>query len=223
MAFESDLIPTNSGNLEITFIGHGTLMLSLDNSVIHIDPVPEMADYTKLPKGDIILITHGHPDHFNIETIDLLRKRGTTVVLPEIFAWEVKNCVVLKNGDSLEVHNLLIEAVPAYGVVQMRSPGTLFHPRGEGNGYVITFGDKRVYIAGDTENIPEMKQLEAVDVAFLPMNLPYTMTPEMAADAALMIRPKILYPYHFGNSDTLKLVDLLKNYPEIEIRIRNLQ
>jgi L-ascorbate metabolism protein UlaG (beta-lactamase superfamily) len=98
-----------------------------------------------------------------------------------------------------------------------------FHPKGEGNGYVLTFGDKRVYVAGDAENIPEMKNLKAIDIAFLPMNLPYTMTPEMTAAAARVIKPKILYPYHFGETDTSKLVGLLKNDRGIEVRIRNMQ
>ena len=105
----------------------------------------------------------------------------------------------------------------------MRSPGNPFHPKGVGNGYVITFNDKKVYVAADTENIPEMKELSGIDVAFLPMNLPYTMTPEMVADAARMFNPKILYPYHFGETDTSKLVDLLKDDKEIEVRIRDMQ
>jgi L-ascorbate metabolism protein UlaG (beta-lactamase superfamily) len=98
-----------------------------------------------------------------------------------------------------------------------------FHPKGVGNGYVITFGDKRVYVAGDTENVPEMKKLERIDISFLPMNLPYTMTPEMVADAAKAIKPKILNPYHYGQSDTSQLVKLLRDYDEIEVRIRRMQ
>jgi L-ascorbate metabolism protein UlaG (beta-lactamase superfamily) len=105
----------------------------------------------------------------------------------------------------------------------MRSENSPFHPKGEGNGYILTFGDKRVFVAGDTENTPEMKILKNIDVAFLPMNLPYTMTPEMVADAARTFKPKVLYPYHFGNTDTSKLVELLKDNPEIEVRIRNLK
>jgi L-ascorbate metabolism protein UlaG (beta-lactamase superfamily) len=104
----------------------------------------------------------------------------------------------------------------------MRSEGAPFHPKGVGNGYIVTFGDKRVYIAGDTENIPEMKNIKGIDIAFLPMNLPYTMTPEMVADAAKSFKPKVLYPYHFGETDTAKIVDLLKDEKEIEIRIRKM-
>ena len=129
----------------------------------------------------------------------------------------------MKNGDIEEVEGLKIEAVPAYNIIHERSKGAPFHPKGIGNGYVITFGDKRVYIAGDTENIPEMKNLKGIDIAFLPMNLPYTMTPEMVADASLTIQPKLLYPYHYGDTDTSKLVELLKDKPDIDVRIRKMQ
>lgn len=128
----------------------------------------------------------------------------------------------MQNGDTRTVRGLKIEAVPAYNIVHMRSGNNPFHPKGVGNGYVITFGDTRVYVAGDTENTPEMKQLEDIDIAFLPMNLPYTMTPEMVADAAKALKPRILYPYHFGQTDTSKLVELLKDQKDIEVRIRKL-
>jgi L-ascorbate metabolism protein UlaG (beta-lactamase superfamily) len=118
---------------------------------------------------------------------------------------------------------LKIEAVPAYNIVHKRSSGQPFHPRGVGNGYIVAFGDKRVYVAGDTENTPEMKKLTDVDVAFLPMNLPYTMTPEMVADAARAFRPRIVYPYHYGQTDTSELVRLLGGEEDIEVRIRQMQ
>ena len=117
----------------------------------------------------------------------------------------------MANGDVKTVAAMTIEAVPAYNLVHKRGSGEPFHPKGQGNGYVITFGDKRVYVAGDTENTPEMKALKDIDIAFLPMNLPYTMTPEMVADAAEAFKPKILYPYHFGKTDTGRLVALLKD------------
>jgi L-ascorbate metabolism protein UlaG (beta-lactamase superfamily) len=129
----------------------------------------------------------------------------------------------MKNGDSKTIKGLKVEAVPAYNIVHMHSPGNPFHPKGDGNGYVITFSDKKVYVAGDTENISELKQLSGIDVAFLPMNLPYTMTPEMAAEAALAFKPKIFYPYHFGSTDTSDLVERLKDHQDIEVRIRDLQ
>jgi L-ascorbate metabolism protein UlaG (beta-lactamase superfamily) len=128
----------------------------------------------------------------------------------------------MKNGDEETINGIKIEAVPAYNIEHMRSPGVPYHPKGDGNGYIIAFGDKRVYIAGDTENTPELKALKDIDVAFLPMNLPYTMTPEMIADAAKALKPNILYPYHFGQTDTSQLKELLKEEPGIEIRIRNM-
>jgi L-ascorbate metabolism protein UlaG (beta-lactamase superfamily) len=129
----------------------------------------------------------------------------------------------MKNGDVKTVEGLKIEAFPAYNIVHKRPDGQPYHPKGIGNGYVITFGDKRVYVAGDTENIPEMKELKNIDIAFLPMNLPFTMTPEMAADAAKALKPKILYPYHFGETDTSKLLNLLKDEKTTEIRIRKMK
>jgi L-ascorbate metabolism protein UlaG (beta-lactamase superfamily) len=126
----------------------------------------------------------------------------------------------MNNGDIKTIEGLKIEAVPAYNLVHMRSEGVPFHPKGVGNGYVITFGEKRVYVAGDTENTPEMKKLKDIDIAFLPMNLPYTMTPEMVADASKAFKPKILYPYHYGKTDTSKIVELLKDEQDMKVRIR---
>jgi L-ascorbate metabolism protein UlaG (beta-lactamase superfamily) len=128
----------------------------------------------------------------------------------------------MKAGDKTIVNNITIEAIPAYNIVNMRAPGQPFHPKGVGNGYILTIGDKRFYIAGDTENTPEMKALKNIDVAFLPMNVPYTMTPEMVADAAKSFNPKILYPYHYGDTNTDILVNLLKG-TDIIVRIRNLK
>jgi L-ascorbate metabolism protein UlaG (beta-lactamase superfamily) len=128
----------------------------------------------------------------------------------------------MRNGDKQVVEGMTVEAVPAYNVLHKRPDGAPFHPPGDGNGYVITFGDKRVYVAGDTEDIPEMKDLAGIDYAFLPMNLPYTMTPAMVAAAARAFQPKVVYPYHFGNTNTQELVDLLSGDTGIEVRIRNM-
>jgi L-ascorbate metabolism protein UlaG (beta-lactamase superfamily) len=220
---ESDILKTSAGDLKITFIGHGSLMFTFAGKVIHVDPVSQEADYTKLPKADLILVTHQHGDHLDLKALDILRTGKTQLVLTEICAQQVKGGMVMKNGEVKDLAGLKIEAVPAYNLVHMRSPGNPFHPQGEGNGYVITFGDKRVYVAGDTENTPEMKKVEKIDVAFLPMNLPYTMTPEMVADGAKAFKPKILYPYHFGETDTSKLLGLLKDSKEIEVRIRKMK
>lgn len=220
---EKDIIKTSAGNLEITFIGHGTLMFTFGGKVIHVDPWSKMADYTNLPKADIILLTHHHRDHLDAKALDSLRTEKTMVVLTKTCARQIEGGIVMNNGDVKTVQGLKIEAVPAYNIVHMRSKETPFHPKGIGNGYVIAFGDKRVYVAGDTENVPEMKGLREIDIAFLPMNLPYTMTPEMVADAAKAFKPRILYPYHYGKTDTSKLVDLLKDTGEIEVRIRKMR
>ena len=220
--FAIDKIKTTKGDLTISFIGHATLMMHFDGKVIYIDPVSRYADYTKMPKADLILITHEHTDHFDLKTIDIIKTEKTTAVVTEIVARQLKGGIILKNGEEKIVGGLKIEAVPAYNIVHMRSPGVPFHGKGTGNGYIITFGDKRLYIAGDTENTPEMKNLRNIDIAFLPMNVPYTMTPEMVADAAKAFRPGILYPYHYGNTDTQKLIDLIKNEKNIEVRIRKM-
>jgi L-ascorbate metabolism protein UlaG (beta-lactamase superfamily) len=221
--FEKDIIRTSGGDLEITFIGHGTLMFSFGGKIIHVDPWSKLADYSTLPKADLILITHEHQDHLDPQALAAIRTEKTELITTKTCAEKLTGAIVMNNGDVKTVQGLLIEAVPAYNIVNMRSEGNPYHPRGNGNGYVITFGDKRVYVAGDTENIPEMKQLKGIDIAFLPMNLPYTMTPEMAADAARGFQPKILYPYHFGETDVAKLQALLKDEKGIEMRIRKMK
>jgi len=220
--FEQDIVETSAGDLKITFIGHATLMFTFGGKTIHVDPVSREADYTDMPKADLILITHEHGDHLDPATIKILRKEGTQIVLTKACAQRIEG-LVMANGDVKTVEDLKIEAVPAYNIVHERSAGNPFHPKGQGNGYIITFGDKKVYIAGDTENTPEMKRLRNIDVAFLPMNLPYTMTPEMVADAARAFKPKVLYPYHYGQTDTNKLVDLMKGTKGIEVRIRKMR
>ena len=223
--FEEDIYPTSQGDLTITCIGHGTLMFAFDGKIIHVDPVYRYADYTKMPKADVILVTHHHGDHLDDVAIQDLTKESTAVVVTEkcIEKSKIEGATIMANGETKTIQGVQIEAVPAYNIKHMRSGNTPFHPKGEGNGYILTFGDKRVYVAGDTENTPEMKALTKIDVAFLPMNLPYTMTPEMVADAAKAFKPKILYPYHFGNTDTSQLVALLKGSPKIEVRVRNLK
>ena len=221
--YEEDLIPTAAGELKITFLGHGTLMFTFQNKVIHVDPWLEQADYNRLPKADLILITHDHFDHLDPAAIKLLRQESTVIIGSPACQQKVPGIKAMKNGDRLAVLGLEIEAVPAYNLQHKRPDGNPFHPKGAGNGYVIAFADKKVYVAGDTENIPEMKNLKNIAVAFLPMNLPYTMTPEMVAEAARWFKPSILYPYHYGETDTSRLVALLRDTPEVEVRIRRLK
>jgi L-ascorbate metabolism protein UlaG (beta-lactamase superfamily) len=221
--FEEDIIKTSKGDLKITFIGHGTLMFMFGGRIIHVDPVGREADYSLLPKADVILVTHEHGDHLDPEVIKMIRTDQTDLIFAEKCAEKVEGGIIMKNGDVKTVQGLKLEAVPAFNIVHLRRENVPFHPKGQGNGYIITFGNKRVYVAGDTENTPEMKALKDIDIAFLPMNLPYTMTPEMVADAAKALKPKILYPYHFGNTDTSKIVELLKDREEIEVRIRKMR
>ncbi len=227
---ETDVIPTGAGDLSITFLGHGSLLFTFEGMTIAVDPYSKVADYAALPKADIVLVTHEHGDHLDMGAIQAIRTDKTVVAANPGAAGKIPGAMVLRNGDMKTFpgtrkgsRGIQVTAVPAYNIVHERSPGVPFHPKGQGNGYVLAFGDRRVYVAGDTENIPEMKALAGIDIAFLPMNLPYTMTPEMAADAARTIRPKILYPYHFGETDTSRLVELLRDEKGIEVRIRRMK
>ena len=219
---EYDKLTTSAGVLEMHFIGHGSLMFKINGFFIYVDPVKSSGSYEFRPKADLILVTHEHGDHLDVSLINELKKPETllfcnTNSLPKI-SW----AMAMNPGDRQEINNIIIEAVPAYNIVNESAPGKPFHPKGSGLGYLLTIGGKRIYVAGDTENTPEMKALQSIDVAFLPMNLPYTMTPEMVADAALAFKPKILYPYHTGDTNTDKLLTLLQN-SGIEVRIRNLK
>ena len=215
--FQEDLFKTSGGDLKITFIGHGTLMLTYAGKVIHVDPVSMYADYATLPKADLILVTHEHGDHLDMNAIKAISTTSTEIMNSPNCAAILVNGTVLKNGDTRTVSGIRIEAVPAYN---LQKP---FHPKGNGNGYVLTIGDKRIYIAGDTENVPEIKALKNLDVAFLPMNQPFTMTPEQVADVAKAMKPKVLYPYHFGDTDVRKVAELLKDEKGIDVRIRDLK
>jgi L-ascorbate metabolism protein UlaG (beta-lactamase superfamily) len=219
-----DTVNTSRGPLVITPVQHASLMFEFDGKVIHVDPVLRMGDYDAMPKADLILITHEHGDHFDLSAIEKIRKANTRLVVNKkcMESTEDLQARVMQNGDRITELGIPIEAVPAYNILHQRENGQAYHPRGQGNGYILEMGGKRVYVAGDTENIPEMKRLENIAVAFLPMNLPYTMTPEMVADAARAFRPKILYPYHYGRTDVTRLTELLKDQPGIEVRIRDM-
>jgi L-ascorbate metabolism protein UlaG (beta-lactamase superfamily) len=216
----SDSFKTPQGDLVITFLGHGTLMFQWNGKVVHVDPWSAQADYSALPKADLVLVTHEHRDHLDMTAIEAVRKPGTAFGTSLKASALLSGAVVLKNGESRELAGIRVDAVPAYNIKHMRSPGEPFHPQGVGNGYVIHFGDMRVYVAGDTENIPEMAALAGVDVAFLPANLPYTMDIDMLVDAARRLKPKVLYPYHTGETDMTKVAEALRAVPGVETRIR---
>ncbi|MBN1686385.1 MAG: MBL fold metallo-hydrolase [Spirochaetales bacterium] len=218
--FEQDVVPVDGGEVTITCIGHGTLMFEYNGMVIHVDPVGTEADYSKLPKADIVLITHDHYDHLDPEAMKVIRNTGTEVVDTPASHEKAKGTVTLKNGESATVKGIKVEAVAAYNT----SPGRdAYHPKGRDNGYILTLGGKRFYIAADTEDTPEMKALSNIHVAFLPVNQPYTMTTAQAVTAAKAFRPQILYPYHYGDTNVREIVEGLKREKNIEVRIRNLQ
>ncbi len=222
-SFESDVIATASGEIKITFLGHGTLMFDWGGKTIHVDPYSQVADYAKLPKADMVLITHEHRDHLDLAALEKIRTEKTVIVGTKNAAEKIQGIRIMNNGDKVTLDGIPVEAVPAYNIVHKRDNGQPFHPKGDGNGYILTFGDTRIYVAGDTENIPEMSALKDISIAFLPMNLPYTMTPEMVADVARVLKPKVLYPYHFGETNTEILVELLKDTSEIDVRIRSMK
>ncbi len=218
--FAADTLATPQGDLKITFIGHASLLFQFAGRAIYVDPDGRRADFSSLPKADCILLTHHHGDHFDPQALAALSLPPTRVVATPLCQPLPVGSAVMKNGDKIEIGGVGIRAVPAYNLVHQGGNGQPFHPRGEGNGYVIDFSGLRVYVAGDTEDIPEMAGLLDVAVAFLPMNLPYTMTPEMAARAARLFRPRILYPYHFSGTDPRLLAELLRSEAGIEVRVR---
>ncbi len=218
---ERDSYDTGRGVLEITLLGHSSLALEYRGFRIYIDPVKQYGDFAAYPKADLILITHEHGDHLDPSTIMALRKVGSRIVLNESSRKKLGSGETLEHGQSIECAGVSVLAVPAYNI----SPGRAAnHPRARAdNGYIIGAGTMRIYVAGDTEPIPEMEGFGEIDIAFLPMNLPYTMTPEQVAAASRTIRPKILYPYHFGTTDTSLLGAALAGDKDIEIRLRKMR
>lgn len=221
--YEKDVLKSAAGDLVVTFIGHGSLMFEFNDQVIQVDPWSKLADYATLPKADLVLITHHHQDHLDPVALEQTRKPATKVLITELCRDKAPDGIVMKNGEARTVNGIGVMALPAYNLVHKRDNGEPYHPKDEGNGYLLTFSSTRIYIAGDTENIPEMRDLEDIDYAFLPMNLPYTMTPAMVAEAVRNFRPKVLYPYHYGETEPKILLDELRDFPGVEIRIRRMK
>jgi len=217
---QSDTYITDKGDLKVTLVGHGSVMFEYAGKIIHIDPYSKVADYSTLPKADLIILTHEHSDHLDIAAIDKVKKDDTRFILTQVCNDSLKYGEVMKNGDNKEFEGVAINAVSAYNIVNKRPDGEFYHPKGRGNGYVFTFGDKKIYVAGDTENIPEMKTLkDNIYIAFMPKNLPYTMTDDMFIDAAKMVNPAYLYPYHFSEIDEDKIDEGLKD-TNIKVLVR---
>lgn len=215
---KTDKFETSEGILYVTPVVHGSVMFQFGGKVIHVDPWSR-GDYSDKPKADLILITHHHRDHLDQGLIEKLRKPDTVIVGNGMAAEQLSGIQVLINGESSAYLGIAVEAVPAYNVVRERSAGVKYHPKDIGNGYILTFGDKRVYVAGDTENIPEMADLKDIYIAFLPCNLPYTMAPEELVECVKAVRPAILYPYHLGNTDKKNLQMLLSAVEGVAVRM----
>jgi L-ascorbate metabolism protein UlaG (beta-lactamase superfamily) len=233
-----DVFRARGGNIRITPIFHGTLQIEYRGKVIIVDPFSP-GSYRK--KADLVLITHAHPDHLDRDAILKVSTPRTVVVMPTLVAGQFhtwRNVVPMDNGEVYDarrplagesvrssIPNLTLQAVPMYNMVRGPKPGQKFHPKGDGNGYVLTLGGKRIYIAGDTEAVPEMKALKKIDIAFLPMNLPFTMTPQEAATGARAFKPRVVYPYHYrypfnkANNHPQQFQAALRN-TDIEVRLR---
>ena len=214
----TDEFPTAAGPVRITPLQHASLMLEAAGRVVYIDPA--QGKYEGLPQADLILLTDTHGDHLVPAVLAKVRKPETTVIAPEAVAKTVEGATVLRNGERREWKGWTIEAVPMYNIQRGPAPGRVYHEKGRGNGYILTIGGKRFYLAGDTENIPEMRALRNIDVAFVPMNLPYTMPPEEAAEAVRAFKPKVVYPYHYRGAD-LEVFRKALEGSGIEVRIRN--
>lgn len=222
LAWEKVLLPVTDGTYDYYFTSdgkkiaikpliHASLRIVADGKEIEVDPVGKMGDrvtdYASFPKADLILVTHEHYDHLDPAAIKELSKPDTLVIANPNSAGILGYGEVMKNGDVKELAaGITVEAVPAYNT---SADKLQFHPKGRDNGYVLTLDGVRIYIAGDTEVIPEMKDLKDIDIAFLPCNLPYTMTPEQVIEAARIIKPRVLYPYHYGTTDLSTLTPAL--------------
>ncbi|HVA94342.1 MAG TPA: MBL fold metallo-hydrolase [Candidatus Dormibacteraeota bacterium] len=192
---------TSAGPVKITPVYHAAVEIEAGGKVIILDPA-KPADFTGLPQADLILITDIHADHMDPALIKTVSKPGTEIMAPPAVVKTVTTAMPISNGETKTWGAWTIHAIPMYNLTRGPKPGVLYHPKGRGNGYVLTYGGKRFYFSGDTANIPEMRALKNIDVAFICMNLPYTMTPAEAAAAVKAFHPKVAIPYHYRGQDT---------------------
>jgi L-ascorbate metabolism protein UlaG (beta-lactamase superfamily) len=218
-AHPSDSFDTRAGAVKITPLQHASFMIEAGGKVIQVDPVG-VPLYEGLPQADLILITDIHGDHMSPPTLAKIKKTGTVIIAPAAVAKTVTEAEILANGQSKKWGGWTIEAIPMYNIQRGPGPGQLYHDKGRGNGYVLTYGGKRFYLSGDTEGIPEMRALKNIDVAFVCMNLPYTMPPDEAAEAVKAFHPKVVYPYHYRGSD-LSIFQKGLAGTGIEVRLRD--
>ena len=215
-----DQIPTDNGDLILVPLAHATFAMEWNGSIIYVDPTGGAELFEGMPGPDLILITDIHGDHLNAETLEAVVEADTAIVAPAAVIEQLPEALAsmaspLANGDETSLLGLTVRAIPMYNLTEERLG---YHEMGRGNGYVVTMGGKRVYISGDTEDIPEMRALENIDVAFVCFNLPFTMTEEQAASAVAEFAPAIMYPYHYGESDVDLFVELLGEDSGVEVR-----
>ena len=218
--YEVDVFKTKSGKtVKFHALVHASIRMEYDGKEIEIDPVTKLGnrtiDFTTMPKANYIFVTHEHGDHYDANAIKQLSAEKTQLVMNKRCADMFGAGRVMVNGDKLQLKDVSVEAVPAYNITEGH---TQFHPKGRDNGYILTIDGLRIYIAGDTEDIPEMSQVKDIDIAFLPCNQPYTMTPDQLVRAAKTIKPKVLFPYHYGQTDLSGVAEKLK---DIDVRIRH--
>ena len=225
---QADVQKTSMGDLRITPLYHGSVMFEIGGKTIYVDPWSQ-GDFTGLALGDLIVVTHTHGDHLDLAQINKLKKPETIIVGPTAVI-DTLNCfpgcgkaVIVGDSDKKTVMGIDFEGVPMYNLVNGSAPEMPYHHKGIGSGYVMNFGDTRVYVAGDTECTPEVKALKNISVAFLPMNPPRTSSPAEAAECVKAFKPKIVYPYHYRGSKTEDFADALKDTKGVEVRLRKLE
>ena len=221
--YEVDVFKTPNGKtIKFHALVHASIRMEYDGKEIEIDPVTKLGnktiDYASMPKADYLFVTHEHGDHFDREAIKLLSNNETQLITNQRCADMLGSGQVMSNGDKLQLsEDITVEAVPAYNTTEGRQQ---FHPKGRDNGYILTIDGLRIYVAGDTEDIPEMSSIKNIDIAFLPCNQPYTMTTNQLVNAARIIKPKVVFPYHYGQTDVSNLPSQLQN-DGVEVRIRH--
>lgn len=197
---EPQVFPTSAGPVKITPLNHASTLIEAGGKTIYLDPAKPV-NFAGLPKADLILITDIHGDHMDPDSIKDISKSDTKILAAPAVVRTVTQAEPIANGETKTWQGWTIEAIPAYNLKRGPAPGKLFHDKGRGNGYVLSYGGKRFYFSGDTEGVPEMRALKNIDVAFVCMNLPYTMPPEEAAYAVKAFHPKVVIPYHYRGSD----------------------
>lgn len=220
--YEVDVFKTKSGKtIKFHALMHASIRMEYNGKELEIDPVTKLGnrtiDYSKMPKADYIFVTHEHQDHFDKDAISLLTGKDTKLITNKRCADMFGSGDVMANGDTKDVEGIKVEAVPAYNTTEGRQQ---FHPKGRDNGYILTIDGLRIYFAGDTEDIPEMEGIKDIDIAFLPCNQPFTMTTDQLVKAAKVIRPKVLFPYHYGQTDVSGIASMLEG-EGVEVRIRH--